>query len=416
MLKIFNTLTKEKEYFYSCNKNIVNIYVCGVTVYDHCHIGHARTFTVFDVVIRYLKYCQYHVTYIRNITDVDDKIIKAANANHEDFYYLTNRMIDSMQEDFLKLGLLKPHFEPKVTDHIQYIIEMIQKLIYQKNAYVADNGDVVFSIKNCKNYGLLSKQKLNTLKINYRSTSKDKKCRYDFVLWKKLHILNQPNWDSPWGFGRPGWHIECSAINHKYFGKNIDIHGGGIDLLFPHHENEHAQSTCFYNTQNYSKYWMHVGALLVQNQKMSKSLNNTVFLKNLLKKYDSEIIRYFLLLTHYRKPLLYSIDNLSKAVNSVRKLYFALDKLDISHVVFRTKFSLKYQFFCTNFYNAMNDDFNTPAAISVLFSLLKKINTSFKNNNIHVAMQLLYQLKYLSNIIGLLNKTPYLFLKKTYNI
>lgn len=414
MLKIFNTLKKEKKLFHPIHESSVNIYVCGVTVYDKCHIGHARTFTIFDVIVRYLKHLKYQVKYIRNITDIDDKIIRVANINNESVSCLTKRMITSMQRDFLKLGLLAPDCEPRVTEHIQEIIIIIEKLISQKNAYIANNGDVLFSIKTCKNYGVLSRQKLNALKINYNiNDSNNKDCTYDFVLWKKLNIFDQPNWESPWGFGRPGWHIECSAINDKYFGKNIDIHGGGIDLLFPHHENEHAQSTCFYEVENYGKYWMHVGSLVINNKKMSKSLNNTIFLKNLLKAYDPEVIRYFFLLTHYRKPLLYRVDNLYKSIISLRKLYFALNKLDIFHNVFKTKFSLKYQFFCTKFYHAMNDDFNTPAAISVLFSLLKKINISFKKNDQYVAMQLLYQLRYLSNIIGLLNQSPDIFLKKT---
>ncbi|QCI26103.1 cysteine--tRNA ligase [Buchnera aphidicola] len=413
MLKIFNTLKKEKEKFLPINSNMVNIYVCGVTVYDHCHIGHARTFTIFDTIIRYLKYCGYTVRYIRNITDIDDKIIKSAHKNNENVFCLTNRIITSMQHDFLKLGLLQPDIEPKVTEHIQEIIVIIKELIKKEYAYIAKNGDVIFSIQKYRNYGILSRQNLYALKNNNRINISQKDFKHDFVLWKKLNVLDTPNWNSPWGVGRPGWHIECSAINDKYFGKDVDIHGGGIDLLFPHHENERAQSTCLYEIKNYGKYWMHVGSLLVDNKKMSKSLNNTIFLKKLLNIYDAEVIRYFFLLTHYRKPILYNTENLSKSIISLRKLYLALEKFDLLHIVLKKKFSLKYQFFCTNFCNAMNDDFNTPAAIAVLFSLLKKINISFKKNDDDTAMQLLYQLKYLSNIIGLLYQVPSIFLKNT---
>ncbi|WP_343128112.1 cysteine--tRNA ligase [Buchnera aphidicola (Takecallis taiwana)] len=410
MLRIFNTLTKKKEVFSSIFFKIVNIYVCGITVYADCHIGHARTFTVFDMIIRYLQYCKYKVKYIRNITDIDDKIIQAARLNNESVINLTHRMIQSMQQDFLNLGLLKPELEPRVTLHIQDIIIIIQKLIQKKYAYLAQNGDILFSISSYQNYGILSRQKLNQLKISINYHNKD--FVHDFVLWKKVDEHDIPNWNSPWGLGRPGWHIECSAINYKYFGKNLDIHGGGVDLLFPHHENECAQSTALYNTKSYGKYWIHVGALSINNTKMSKSLRNSILLKHLLTIYDAEVIRYFFLLTHYRKPLQYNVNNLKKSKISLRKLYTALEKFDCHHPVLKTQFSLKYQYFCINFHNAMFNDFNTPYAISILFSLLKKINIAFKDENQFVTMQLLYQLRYLSNTIGLLIQNPSIFLKK----
>lgn len=410
MLKIFNTLTKKKEIFIPIYKKLINIYVCGITVYDHCHIGHARTFTIFDMIIKYLRYCKYKVKYIRNITDIDDKIIQSAKLNNENIDLLTNRMIKSMNQDFLNLGLINPDFEPKVTNHIQDIIFMINKLINENYAYISQNGDVVFSISNCKNYGELSKQKINKLKFKNFIDYDNKICKNDFVLWKKLDKLDLPNWNSPWGIGRPGWHIECSAINYNFFGKNVDIHGGGVDLLFPHHENERAQSMCFYNIKNYGKYWIHIGSLLVNNKKMSKSLKNTIFLKNLLKLYNSEVIRYFFLLTHYRKPLLYNINNLNNAYQSLRKLYLMINKVD--NIILNKKFYIKYQYFCTNFFNAIDDDFNTPQAISVLFSLLKKIKFLFNKDKKKIAIQLIYQLKYLANVIGLLNQDPNIFLKK----
>ncbi|CAL4043393.1 Cysteine--tRNA ligase [Buchnera aphidicola (Takecallis arundicolens)] len=410
MLKIFNTLTKKKEVFSSIFLKSVNIYVCGITVYDYCHIGHARTFTVFDMIVRYLKYSKYKVQYIRNITDIDDKIIQAANLNHESVVDLTNRMIQSMKRDFLNLGLLKPDIEPRITLHIQDIILIIQKLLEKKNAYISKNGDVLFSISSYQNYGILSRQKLDQLKNS--TCYSNKFFAHDFVLWKKLDVQDTPNWNSPWGLGRPGWHIECSTINDKYFGKHLDIHGGGVDLLFPHHENERAQSTVLYDVPSYGKYWIHVGSLLIKKNKMSKSLKNTVFLHTLLKVYDAEVIRYFFLLTHYRKPLLYNVNNLIQSKISLRKLYIALDKLDYNHSVLKTEFSLKYQDFCIKFYNAIHDDFNTPCAISILFSLLKAVNISITQNNMCVTMQLLYQLKHLSNTIGLLNQNPSVFLKK----
>ena len=267
MLKIFNTLTKTKEKFYAITGKSVNIYVCGVTVYDHCHIGHARTFTIFDMIVKYLRYCKYDVIYIRNITDVDDKIINVSKLNNENISMLTNRIIGSMHQDFKKLGLDKPTFEPKVTEHILDIINFIKILINKNHAYVAKNGDVLFAINTCKQYGTLSKQKLNKLTLNSRINTKNiKNNSNDFVLWKKTGFLDILYWDSPWGPGRPGWHIECSSINHVFFNNQLDIHGGGTDLLFPHHENERAQSICLNQADNYGRYWVHSGSLLIKNK------------------------------------------------------------------------------------------------------------------------------------------------------
>ncbi|WP_343182450.1 cysteine--tRNA ligase [Buchnera aphidicola] len=410
MLRIFNTLTKQKELFNPIDIKIVNIYVCGITVYDYCHIGHARTFTAFDMIIRYLQYLKYNTNYVRNITDIDDKIIYTAKKNKEDYYNLTNRMIFFMKRDFKKLGLLDPNFEPRVTDHISDIIHCINILIGKKFGYIANNGDVIFSVNHYQNYGELSKQNINKLKFSQDSNIFQKKCTQDFVLWKRVSKIDTPNWDSPWGFGRPGWHIECSTFNHIFFGKNLDIHGGGSDLLFPHHENERAQSSALYNKNTYGKYWIHIGSILVNNNKMSKSLNNTVFLYDILKNYNSEIIRYFFLSTHYRKPISFDEKKLYKAIFDLKKLYTVLNFIKDRDTVFNKTFSLQYQHFCAKFFDAMNNDFNTPHAISVLFALVKQINIHIRKKNKNLYIQLIYQLKFLANIIGLLNQHPQLFL------
>ncbi|CAL4323313.1 cysteine--tRNA ligase [Buchnera aphidicola] len=412
MLSIFNTLTKKKEIFFSIFEKKVNIYVCGVTVYDYCHIGHARTFLVFDMIVRYLIHKKYHVNYVRNITDIDDKIIHRSKKNNENFQDLSNRMIDFMNQDFEKLGLLSPNFQPRVTENIGVITFFIKNLLDNHHAYFANNGDILFSVDSYKHYGELSKQILNKLKNNKDSLKERyKKFTNDFVLWKNVDKYDLPNWKTVWGFGRPGWHIECSAINHHFFHENLDIHGGGSDLLFPHHENERAQSSCFYNKKNYGNYWIHVGSLLFQNHKMSKSLKNTIFLKDLLSKYDAEVIRYFFLSTHYRKPIHYSEENLKKSIFSLKKLYLILKKLDISHNITAITPSIEDRKFCLDFYRAMNNDFNTPHAISILFKMLKKINLLLKEKNKISAICFSYRLRYLGNILGLLKKDPIIFLK-----
>ncbi|CAL4323190.1 cysteine--tRNA ligase [Buchnera aphidicola] len=417
MLKIFNTITKKKEIFIPYFSNIVNFYVCGITVYDYCHIGHARTFISFDMMIRYLNHCKYKVKYIRNITDIDDKIINKSKKFNKKISDFTDEMIINMNKDFLDLGLIPPYIEPRVTNHINDIIFMIEKLISKNHAYIGLNGDVLFSVNSFKKYGRLSKQNKYKLKMNNLVNLMDEKnSDYDFVLWKKKSFLDSPNWNSPWGFGRPGWHIECSAINNVFFGKYIDIHGGGSDLIFPHHENEIAQSVCYNNQKDYGKYWVHVGSLLIKNQKMSKSLLNTILLRDLLKKYNSEIIRYFFLSTHYRKPLYYNSDNIYRSVFSLRKFYIVLQNLYNKIIIKNKFFVLKYQYFCIDFYHAMYDDFNTPKAISVLFSILKEVNLLLRENKLFLATQLIFQLKYLSRILGLLNQDPKKFLKYLNNL
>ncbi|CAL4323631.1 cysteine--tRNA ligase [Buchnera aphidicola] len=410
MLKIFNTLTKKKELFDSYHKRKVNIYVCGITVYDYCHIGHGRTFTVFDMIVRYLKHLKYSLKYVRNITDIDDKVIKKSQENKESVFSLTNRMILSMQEDFLNLGLLPPSIEPRATEYINIMISMIKYFLDKKFAYISDNGDIFFSINSYKSYGLLSNQILNHLKTNYNINAYDfKHFNHDFVLWKKSNKFNEPKWSSPWGLGRPGWHIECSSINHKIFGKNLDIHGGGLDLLFPHHENERAQSNCFYDYNQYGKYWIHVGMLLLKNQKMSKRLHNTLLLKNLINQYNSEVIRYFFLSTHYRSPIFYDEKNIKKSYLSLRNLYFTLTKQIYNYQFLAHDVFSKFRNFSIQFYQAMDDDFNTPKAISILFEISKKAIFFLNNHRIDLAQYLIFQLKHLANTIGLLCQNPNVF-------
>ena len=294
MLKIYNTLTKSKQEFKPIEPGKIGMYVCGVTVYDLCHIGHARTFVNFDVIVRYLRYSGYEVKYVRNITDIDDKIIKRANERGISAKDLAEQFIVEMHKDLDALNIKRPDIEPRATDNIKEIISIVQKLIDNKNAYVSDNGDVVFDINSFKEYGRLSGQKLDELQAGARiEVAKSKHNPMDFVLWK-MSKPGEPAWESPWGEGRPGWHIECSAMNNRYLGKEFDIHGGGSDLIFPHHENEIAQSCCANHTP-YVHYWMHSGMVMINEEKMSKSLNNFFTIRDVLKSYDAETIRFFLL-------------------------------------------------------------------------------------------------------------------------
>ncbi|QJC33942.1 cysteine--tRNA ligase [Enterobacteriaceae endosymbiont of Donacia cinerea] len=408
MLKIFNTLSKKKEVFYPINKKKVKIYVCGVTPYDICHIGHGRTFIVFDIIIRYLKFLNYEVYYIRNITDIDDKIINLANHENKNIYSITKNIIDKISKDFNNLNILFPNFEPKVTDHIQDIISVIKKLLINNTAYIAKNGDIMFSIKKYPKYGFLSKQNINLLKSNIRVKNINFKQNYkDFILWKLTNKLNI-GWDSPWGYGRPGWHIECSALSRKYLGKCFDIHGGGNDLIFPHHENEIAQSSCI-DPKFFVNYWIHTGMIIINNKKMSKSLKNTFKIKDLLLKYNEEVIRYFLTATHYRSPIIFNETKLKQAQIAIKKLYTSL--------FYKKKFfnikNIKNNFFLLEqqFYNAMNDDFNTPKAYSILFKISKKINIFYKNKKYLIANYYILKLKKLGNILGILFYNPKKYLQ-----
>ncbi|MBS9428532.1 cysteine--tRNA ligase [Photorhabdus akhurstii] len=404
MLKIFNTLSRQKEEFKPIHPGKVGMYVCGITIYDLCHIGHGRTFVSFDVVARYLRYLGYDLTYVRNVTDVDDKIIKRAAENRESCDDLTGRMLAEMYKDFDALNILRPDLEPRATRHIPEIITLTESLIKRGHAYVADNGDVMFSVESDQDYGSLSRQDLSQLQAGARVEVADvKRNPMDFVLWK-MSKPGEPSWESPWGAGRPGWHIECSAMNSKQLGNHFDIHGGGADLMFPHHENEIAQSTCAHDGP-YVNYWMHSGMVMVDKEKMSKSLNNFFTIRDVLEYYDAETVRYFLLSGHYRSQLNYTEDNLKQARTALERFYTALRGTDASVR------PAGGEVFEARFIEAMNDDFNTPEAYSVLFDMAREINR-LKSEDMDAANGLAAELRKLAGILGLLQQEPEQFLHR----
>ncbi|MFS2225183.1 cysteine--tRNA ligase [Pantoea sp. B65] len=408
MLKIYNTLSRQKEEFKPIHAGQIGMYVCGITVYDLCHIGHGRTFVAFDVVARYLRYCGYQLKYVRNITDIDDKIIKRANENGESVETLTNRMIAEMQSDFAALNILPPDLEPRATRHISEIIELVSKLVAREHAYVASNGDVMFSVESDADYGKLSRQDLEQLQAGARvEVAADvKRNPMDFVLWK-MSKVDEPSWPSPWGAGRPGWHIECSAMNCKQLGEHFDIHGGGSDLMFPHHENEIAQSTCAHDGP-YVNYWMHSGMVMVDREKMSKSLDNFFTVRDVLAHYDAETVRYFLMSGHYRSQLNYGEDNLKQARAALERLYTALRNTDASAA------AAGGEVFETRFREAMDDDFNTPEAYSALFDMAREVNR-LKAEDMAAANGLAARLRQLAGVLGLLAQDPELFLQSAAN-
>ncbi|WP_436876204.1 cysteine--tRNA ligase [Siccibacter turicensis] len=409
MLKIFNTLTRQKEEFKPIHAGKVGMYVCGITVYDLCHIGHGRTFVAFDVVARYLRFLGYDLNYVRNITDIDDKIIKRANENGEGFVELVDRMVAEMHKDFDALNILRPNSEPRATQHIPEIIEIVEQLIARDHAYVADNGDVMFSVETDPQYGLLSRQDLDQLQAGARVEVADvKRNPMDFVLWK-MSKPGEPSWPSPWGEGRPGWHIECSAMNCKQLGSHFDIHGGGSDLMFPHHENEIAQSTCAHDGE-YVNFWMHSGMVMVDREKMSKSLGNFFTVRDVLKHYDAETIRYFLMSGHYRSQLNYSEENLKQARASLERLYTALRGTERLDKPGGESFFAGGEAFEARFREAMDDDFNTPEAYSVLFDMAREVNR-LKAEDMNAANHLAAHLRRLAAVVGLLEQEPEQFLQ-----
>ncbi|OBW94996.1 cysteine--tRNA ligase [Gallibacterium salpingitidis] len=403
MLKVFNTLKREKEIFTPIHPNQVGMYVCGVTVYDLCHIGHGRTFVSFDVIARYLRYLGYQLTYVRNITDVDDKIIKRALENKETCEQLVDRMVAEMYKDFDALNIQRPDFEPRATHHIPEIIALVEKLINNGHAYVADNGDVMFDVDSFKAYGALSRQDLSQLQAGARvEINGIKKNPMDFVLWK-MSKENEPSWQSPWGAGRPGWHIECSAMNCKQLGEHFDIHGGGSDLMFPHHENEIAQSCCAHGGE-YVNYWLHSGMIMVDKEKMSKSLGNFFTIRDVLQHYDAESVRYFLLTAHYRSQLNYSEENLKLAHSALERLYTALRGTDANAE------AAGGENFVEAFKAAMDDDFNTPGALSVLFDMARELNKLKAEDN-PIANGFAARMRELASVLGLLYQDPETFLQ-----
>ena len=403
-LTVFNTLTRKKQLFEPIQPGHVGIYVCGVTTYDYCHIGHARTYVAFDIVVRYLRKLGYSVKYVRNITDLDDKIIKRAAENGEDFHQVTERFIREMHKDFDALNLVRPDIEPRVTSHMDEIIQMIERLIENGNAYEAGNGDVLFDVSTFNDYGKLSRQDLEQLQAGSRvDVDTAKQDPLDFVLWKSAKP-GEPSWSSPWGEGRPGWHIECSAMNKKHLGSTFDIHGGGSDLSFPHHENEIAQSCCA-NQSEYVKYWMHSGMVQVDNEKMSKSLGNFFTIRSVLEQYDAETVRYFLLSSHYRSQLNYTQENLDQAHSALERLYTALR--DVTPQTASEELRSKYW---QSFQQAMDDDLNAPEAMSVLFEIAREINRN-RESAPDTAAQLAHVLLELAEVMGLLQQSPEEFLQ-----
>jgi cysteinyl-tRNA synthetase len=399
-IKFYNSLTNQKEEFTPIRPGEVGMYVCGMTVYDNCHLGHARAMMAFDILVRYFQYQDYKVNFVRNITDIDDKIIERAADNKEPIEDLTNRTISSMHEDFARLGLELPATEPRATDHIAGMIEMISQLIEKGHAYHSEGGDVFFAVRTFAEYGKLSNKNIDDLNPGSRvAEDESKKDPLDFVLWKSTKP-NEPSWDSPWGPGRPGWHIECSVMSFENLGQHFDIHGGGPDLLFPHHENEIAQSECA-SGHKFANYWLHSGLLKINGEKMSKSLGNFAMLKDLFKSYHPEVIRYYLISSHYRSSLNFDNESLDQARAALTRLYQAL-ALSLDGVMERHQDSIE------EFAHSMNDDLNTPEALSILFGLAKLVNNSAseKEQGMYVST-----MKELSQVLGLLNETPDVFLQ-----
>ena len=404
MLKIYNSIAREKQEFHPIVAGEVSMYVCGMTVYDYCHLGHARVMVVFDMVSRWLRESKFDVTYVRNITDIDDKIIKRAAENNESIGELTQRFIDAMDEDAAKLGVLSPDIEPRATEYIDEMVQMISTLIEKGHAYQAQgkdkHGDVFYSVTSFADYGKLSGKSLADLRAGERvEIDTHKRDAMDFVLWKSAKP-NEPSWDSPWGKGRPGWHIECSVMGEHHLGNHFDIHGGGQDLQFPHHENEIAQSEGAHDCK-FVNYWMHNGFVRVDEEKMSKSLGNFFTIREILKKYKPEVVRFFILRAHYRSPLNYSDQHLDDAKQALNRLYLALKNVPAVSSIIDWN-----EAYAARFKAAMDDDFNTPEAIAVLFDMVNEMNRT-------KSPELAGQLKTMANIIGLLEADPTVFLQQT---
>ena len=397
-MQFYNSFTNKKEKFTPIREGEVGMYVCGMTVYDNCHLGHARAMMAFDILVRYFKNKGYKVNFVRNITDVDDKIIEKAIENNESIDELTQRTISSMHEDFLRLDLELPNTEPRATEHIPGMIQMIEDLINKGHAYHSTGGDVFFAVRTFPEYGKLSNKNIDDLNPGSRvAEDESKKDPLDFVLWKSAKE-GEPSWNSPWGKGRPGWHIECSVMSFENLGQHFDIHGGGPDLLFPHHENEIAQSECS-SGHKFANYWLHSGLLKINGEKMSKSLGNFAMLKDLFISYHPEVLRYYLISSHYRSSLNFDQESLNQARSALTRLYQALasvqvDGNDLDQDMI-DKFSL-----------VMDDDLNTPEALSVLFQLAKLINSS---SNTEKKIKYASTLKELSGVLGLLQDDPKIF-------
>ena len=410
MLEIYNTLTDRKDVFVPIQPGKVRMYVCGMTVYDYCHLGHARVMVVFDVVVRYLRALGFEVTYVRNITDVDDKIIQRAIENGETIHELTTRFIEIMNEDAAALGVIPPDQEPMATTSMDDIIAMITTLVEKGHAYQGENGDVYYSVGSFENYGRLSGKKIEDLQAGARvAVDESKKDPLDFVLWKSVKP-EEPSWPSPWGDGRPGWHIECSAMSVGCLGAHFDIHGGGMDLKFPHHENEIAQSEAA-TGKPFVNYWMHNGFVRVDDEKMSKSLGNFFTVREILKRYRAEEVRYFILASHYRSPLNYSQENLDNSKAALARFYTTLRGIKQAAGQ-GDKVCEPYN---QAFHKAMDDDFNTPEAIAVLFEIAREIN-KHRDSDPEKSAVLAGCLCRLGNILGLLQTEPELYFRESASV
>jgi len=404
-LMIYNTLTRRKEKFVPLEPGKVKMYVCGLTTYDYAHIGHARMLVAFDVILRYLRHTGLDVTYVRNITDIDDKILRRAAENQEHFADLTERFIEATHEDEAALFILRPDQEPRATAHISEIIAMIEKLIAGDYAYKAENGDVYYAVRQFAGYGKLSNKNPEELLAGARiEIGELKRDPRDFALWKAA-TDDEVGWDSPWGYGRPGWHIECSAMSTCCLGDSFDIHGGGSDLMFPHHENEIAQSEAV-TGKTFARYWLHNGAVRLDNEKMSKSLGNFFTIRDVLQSCPAEVVRYLLVASHYRSPINYSDQGLVQARAALERLYLAVRGLDTARA--NDLINSRYE---KAFRAAMDDDFNTPEAVSVLFDLAKDLN-KIKEQDPHEAGMLAKLLLKLAGVLGLLQGTADEFLRQ----
>lgn len=396
-LKIYNSLTRSKEVFTPLQAGKVSMYVCGITVYDYCHLGHARSMVAFDVIVRYLRAKGYDVTYVRNITDIDDKIINRANERGIGVDALTAEFIEAMEIDERALAILEPDIQPKATDNVDAIIRLIQRLLDKGIAYQASNGDINYEVAKFAGYGKLAHKDIDGLEAGNRVAVDDaKRSPLDFVLWKQAKP-DEPSWPSPWGNGRPGWHIECSAMSMENLGETFDIHGGGFDLQFPHHENEIAQSEAA-TGKTFANYWMHAGFLQINQEKMSKSLGNFFTIRDALTHFHPETLRFFLLSSHYRSQLNFSNDNIQSAGKSLERLYQCLANFEL------TGEEQLSQDWIDQFHQAMDDDFNTPDAMAVMFTLSHEVN---KTGSVELAATC----KHLGSILGILQSEPSEFLR-----
>jgi cysteinyl-tRNA synthetase len=399
-LKIYNTLTRDKTTFQPIKEGEVSLYACGMTVYDYCHLGHARTYTFIDMIVRYLTFLGYQVKYVRNITDIDDKIIKRAQDKQVDFQHIVKQFTEAMHEDFSALQLFSPTHEPRATDYIPHMLRLIEAMLANNHAYVASNGDVYFRIRSLASYGMLSHHDLEQLESGARVDIVDvKEDPLDFVLWK-LAKPNEPHWPSPFGEGRPGWHTECTAMSMDLLGERFDLHAGARDLIFPHHENELAQANAV-SQAGFAVTWMHMGFLNIAQEKMSKSLGNFVTIRDALKTHDPEVLRYLFLTSHYRSPLMYTDELMQQAKQALTRFYTALRFLPKATAPVNSTYEAQ-------FFAAMNDDFNTPVALSVLFELAHDIQRH-RDKDQQLACSLAALLKHLAGILGLLTREPEAF-------